>query len=173
MLNGSAWRWRQHDERHTMSETIPNAASKGGKRYLVLILAVLAVVLAATGAFWYMRRSAPAPESEHTRARDRGIVVFDPFVVNLADAHASRFLRATVHLIVGSAEEAERLQKTPVALMQARSAILDLLTVQTADRLVTPDGKTALRKAIAERVGGASDEVKVLDVLFSDFVVQF
>ena len=157
-----------------MSDTVPNAPAKKGKSPLVLILAVLAgVALVATGTLWYMRRGAHAAAPEPTRASDRGMVAFDPFVVNLADANASRFLRATVQLVVRSAEDAEHLQKTPVALMQARSAILELLTIQTADRLVTVDGKTALRKAIAERVSRVSDEVKVLDVLFSDFVVQF
>jgi flagellar basal body-associated protein FliL len=45
--------------------------------------------------------------------------------------------------------------------------------VQTSDALVTPGGKTQLKKAIGEAVGAALENVKVVDVLFSDFVVQF
>ena len=56
--------------------------------------------------------------------------------------------------------------------MGARSAILELLTTQTASTVVTLEGKAALRTAIAERVGH-SGELEVIDVLFSDFVVQF
>jgi flagellar basal body-associated protein FliL len=58
-------------------------------------------------------------------------------------------------------------------MMRARGAILELLTVQMSDALVTPGGKSELKKAIAERVGEALEHVKVVDVLFSDFVVQF
>ena len=61
----------------------------------------------------------------------------------------------------------------PVMSMQARAIILELLSLQLADTLVTPEGKIALRQAIAERVADALHEIEVVDVLFSDFVVQF
>ena len=57
--------------------------------------------------------------------------------------------------------------------MQARSTILELLTTQTSDELVTPEGKAALRKSIKESVEQAPCDTEVIDVLFSDFVVQF
>jgi flagellar basal body-associated protein FliL len=57
-------------------------------------------------------------------------------------------------------------------LMRARSAILEVLTTQTSDVLVTADGKTALRESIKEHIAEAA-EAQVIDVLFSDFVVQF
>jgi flagellar basal body-associated protein FliL len=78
-----------------------------------------------------------------------------------------------VHLVVAAEADVERLKKTPVVLMQARGAILELLTAQTADRLVTAEGKTVLKKAVAESAAAALDGTKVIDVLFSDFVVQF
>jgi flagellar FliL protein len=155
-----------------MSDT--PAAAKGGKSPLVIILAVIiAGGAAGGGAFWYARRTAPAGEARHDRASERGMLKFEPFVVNLADPNASRFLRTTLQLVVKNAEEAEHIEKSPVALMQTRGAILELLTVQTSDVLVTVEGKTALKKAIAERASAVLDDTKVLDVLFSDFVVQF
>jgi flagellar basal body-associated protein FliL len=57
--------------------------------------------------------------------------------------------------------------------MQLRSAILDLLTVQTSDLLTTPDGKAALKKSITERLSPLVEGAEVQDVLFSDFVIQF
>jgi flagellar basal body-associated protein FliL len=45
--------------------------------------------------------------------------------------------------------------------------------MQLADTLVTPEGKVTLRQTIAERVAEALHEIEVVDVLFSDFVVQF
>jgi|SRR6185436_10520996 len=160
-----------------MSETAPAAAApapKAGKSHVMMIVVVALVVAsgAGAGAFWYARRSAPVVEKiEH--AGDRGLVTFEPFVVNLADANASRFLRISVQLVVKNEEEAERIQKKPALLMGTRSAILEVLTTQTSDTLATPAGKAALKKAIAERAGAALDDTRVIDVLFSDFVVQF
>jgi flagellar FliL protein len=157
-----------------MSDT-PEVPKKAGKSSLVIIIAaVVAVAVAGGAAFWYARRTAPAIVVEvHAKNSERGLLSLEPFVVNLADPSGSRFLRATVQLIVKDEAEAEHIKKSPAAMMQTRGAILELLTVQTADNLVTPDGKTALKKLIAERASTALDDTKVIDVLFSDFVVQF
>ena len=93
--------------------------------------------------------------------------------MNLADAGASRFLRVTVHILVADAETAAHVKENLVGVMQARSAILELLTLQTSDRLATPDGKATLKKAIVDRIFTVMDGLKVVDVLFSDFVIQF
>jgi flagellar FliL protein len=157
-----------------MSDTAAAAPKKAGKSS-VLMIAVVALVVASgagAGAFWYARKSAPVVE-KHDRASDRGIVTFEPFVVNLADPNASRFLRISIQLVVKDAEEAEGIQKKPALLMSARSAILEVLATQTSDTLVTQAGKTELKKVISERASKVLDETKVMDVLFSDFVVQF
>jgi flagellar FliL protein len=164
-----------------MSEPTPPAdaataaAPAKSKKSLILILGgVLAVAGVGGGVFWYMRKPVSA-EAAHAKAKEpeHGVLGFEPFVVNLADPNAQRFLRTTVQLVVESEKDAERYKKTPVIVMQARGAILEILTTQTADVLVTPEGKAKLKKAIAERLGEAVEEMKVKDVLFSDFVVQF
>ena len=51
--------------------------------------------------------------------------------------------------------------------MRARSAILELLSVQTAEELVTPAGKSAIKKAICERVSPLTGGVQVtIEVTF-------
>lgn len=137
-----------------------------------------AVVLLAAGGggmYWWNGRHAaePVAEAKEIPPSARGLVSFEPFVANLADPGGTRFVRTTVQLVVADALQATEVNETPVLVMQARAIILELLTTQTADVLVTPDGKAALRKAIAERVHDALHEVEVIDVLFSDFVVQF
>jgi len=169
-----------------MSETSPAAPSAGARRSpnkKILYVALAAGVLGGIGGggYWWSLRAAPAdgghtPTAESSEAKvpahERGMITFEPFVVNLADADASRFLRVTVRLVVDSPERAKEIEKSAVVLMAARAAILELLTTQTSTTLVTPAGKAALRASIAERVGHGG-EVKVHDVLFSDFVVQF
>jgi len=153
------------------------APKKGKKSVLVIgLAAVLVLGGIGGGAFWWTNRAQaaePQPvETTHADNEERGIVSFEPFVVNLADTGVSRFLRVKVQLVVANAEQAEEMEKSLVKLSRARSAILELLTTQTSETLVTPDGKAALRKTIAEQVGQLG-HLEVVDVLFSDFVVQF
>jgi flagellar FliL protein len=151
----------------------PGPKKTGGKRRLLLVVLALVVVLGGGGAavVWAMRR--PAGAAAAPRPAEHALVSLEPFVVNLADQGGTRFLRVSVRLIVGSLEEAERVQKNEVALLRARSAILELLTQQTAERLVTAAGKSALKQAIAARLAAVLEGITVVDVLFSDFVVQF
>jgi flagellar FliL protein len=147
-----------------------------GKSKLPLIGGVV-VLLAAVGGglYWWNGRhvAEPAVEAKEIPPSARGLVSFEPFVANLADPGGTRFVRTTVQLVVADALHATEMAETPVLVMQARAIILELLTTQTADVLVTLEGKAALRKAIAERVHEALHEIEVIDVLFSDFVVQF
>jgi flagellar protein FliL len=162
------------DEPIPAPATAPGPRVKKSKTIPIIIVAVLLLLAGGGGgAYWYMNKPAGDPEAEaHAPAAERGIVLFEPFVVNLADPNSSRFLRVTLQLVVGDIEEAEHILTTPVILAQARSAILELLTLQTSDQLVTTDGKSALKVAIAARVSKLIEDVEVVDVLFSDFVVQ-
>ena len=144
------------------------------KRFVFIALAIVLATGGGLGAFWKMRKgAAPTVEAEQAPAVERGAVAFDPFVVNLADPNTSRFLRVTVQLLVADAATAARVKAKEVGVIQARSAILELLTLQTSDRLATPEGKAALKKAIVDRIATVMDGLKVIDVLFSDFVIQF
>ena len=103
----------------------------------------------------------------------RGLFAFEPFLVNLADQGGNRFLKATIQIVLESPEDATHIAETPVLVMHLRSAILELLTQQSAPELVTPEGKAALKQAIQARTVPLLANRKVLDVLFSEFVVQF
>ncbi len=152
------------------------AATKGGGKNKMILIGGVIVALAG-GGYYYKTQAAAheeaAPVAKEISAKERGLVSFDPFVANLADPGGRRFVRVTVQLVVADALQATEMTETPVLAMQARAIILELLGMQLADALVTPDGKVALRQAIAERVAEALHEIEVVDVLFSDFVVQF
>lgn len=153
-----------------------DGAKKAGSKNKMFMIG--GVVLALAGGGYYYKTQAAAHEEEAPKAKEvspkeRGLVSFDPFVANLADEGGQRFVRVTVQLVVADAAQAAEMTEIPVMAMQARAIILELLSMQLADTLVTPDGKVALRQAIAERVADALHEIEVVDVLFSDFVVQF
>ena len=157
-----------------------DAAKKGGGRNKLVMIGGVILALAGGGFYYYKTQAtahaeeeAAAPAAKQVSPKERGLVSFDPFVANLADEGGRRFVRVTVQLVVADAMQAAEMEEIPVLKMQARAIILELLGTQLADSLVTPEGKVALRQAIAERVAEALHEIEVVDVLFSDFVVQF
>lgn len=166
------------------AKTTPPPPKKG--RTLVAALTIFMLVLVAgggVGAFFILRHRAPADvesaessgsaEPAKPVAPALGMLALEPFVVNLADAGGTHFLRVSIRLLVDDRERTEHIQKNEVVLTRLRSAILELLTQQTAERLITPEGKEALKKAVATRAAPVLGDAKVSDVLFSDFVVQF
>jgi flagellar FliL protein len=148
-------------------------AKKKGKSKLPLIL-VLLVVLGGGGggAWWWMNRGAAAAPVEVPLA-ERGLLTFEPFMVNLADEGGSRFLKANIQLVLEDQAKALHASETPVVLSRVRSDILELLTEQNAPDLVTPEGKQKLKAAIKDKAAHALEHTEVIDVLFSEFVVQF
>jgi flagellar FliL protein len=154
-------------------------APKKGKRIIVLsVVGVLLLGGGGAGAYLMTKRGATPAESggekpaHEAPEASRGVLSFEPFVVNLTDGRGSRFLRLTLRLLVDG-EVAERLSKNEVVMVRTRSAILELLAEQSSEQLVTAAGKAGLKKAILQRADSVLAPAKVADVLFSDFVVQF
>jgi flagellar FliL protein len=138
--------------------------------------AVLVLLLGGGGAAYWMFAGGDAAEAatEPVPEKKGGAVApLEPFVVNLADPGGGRFLRVTLSLVVEDDSHALEIEENAIVKMRVRSAILELLAQQTADPLITPDGKTALKHAIAESAAGAVESLHISDVLFSEFVVQF
>jgi flagellar FliL protein len=162
----------------------PAAPTKSRKGLVMATIALVVLLGGGGGAYWkFVAHKAPVdPKAEEAKAKAEEkakheasavAVPFEPFVVNLADPGGTRFLRVTLSLVVHEAEKAKELEEAGVHQMKVRSAILELLSLQHADRLITPDGKSELKKTIAEAADKAVAELHVSDVLFSEFVVQF
>ena len=147
----------------------------------LIVIGVAALVLAGGaggGAWWWMHRAEAASaqkaeEQPKDDPADSAVLALEPFLVNLADKDSPRFLRVTLRLVVSGKKAAAELGENEVQKVRVRSAILELLTQQTSDRLVTPEGKAALKKAILDWCGKNLADTKISDVLFSEFVVQF
>jgi|KBSSwiStaDraftv2_1062776.scaffolds.fasta_scaffold41412_3 flagellar FliL protein len=156
-------------------------AKPKSKLPLIAGAAVLVLAGAGGGGYWWWSHRAPAdPKAAEAAAKeekhdpeDAGVVGFEPFVANLADEGGSRFLRANLKLVVAGAEKAKEVEENAVDKAKLQSAILETLTVHTAEQLVTPDGKKALKQEILEKSAHVLHSAKVTDVLFTEFVVQF
>jgi flagellar protein FliL len=164
------------DQRRTDS---PPAARRRGKWLLAFVCFLLLLGGAGASAWWWLHREARSGEGEDAaatapRGRDpSGILPLEPFVVNLADRDATRYLRVNLRLVVGQREQLETIEEDDVRMARGRSAILELLSARTADDLVTMEGKAALKQAVAEQATRLLPGPQVIDVLFTEFVVQF
>jgi flagellar FliL protein len=167
-------------------KSAPGGPKKKSKLGLILGIVVGVLVLAGGGgaAYWKLRPAPPAPAAggaagegqsgaEAVETHPAGVVSFEPFLVNLAGGGGQTYLRVTLKLLVGSEEDAKLLEKSEVAKAKMRSAILEVLATQSADALVTAEGKAQLKKALVQQVSALKQITEVRDVLFSDFVVQF
>ena len=104
------------------------AATPAPRGKLIPVVIVLVVLGGAGGGFWFWRQSSasaaghePAPKKETKAA----VLALEPFLVNLADTQASRFLRVTVRLLVadesgGEIEHGSPDMGTPRWARQAR-----------------------------------------------------
>jgi flagellar FliL protein len=175
------------------SEKGKTDGKKGGsKKLLIVAVAVLLLLGGGAGGYWFfvMRPQAAAAEeaageSEHGEepgakkkkkkpAEGGAALKFDPFVVNLADEGGTRYLRVGLSLVIeGDEAEAKEFEETKVKLLRIRSAVLELLSQQTSEHVVTAEGKQALKEAIEQHASEILEPVGVTDVLFTEFVVQF
>src|SRR5690606_36705862 len=103
----------------------------------------------------------------------RGMDVFDRYMVNLADGGGISFLRVSLQQVVAEPAAAAHVAETPEVIPRIRTDVLEQLTEQTGASLVTPEGKAALKEAIRARAAASLEGREVIDVLFSEFVVQF
>jgi flagellar FliL protein len=162
------------DQEGGAPEPAPPKKKKGGAMKWLFVVALLMVLSGGGAAWWLLGGSTTeAAAAAEPDLEARGVFAFEPFLVNLADEGGQRFLKATISVVVESADEAKHIEESPVIVAHVRSAIIEVLTLQKAPALVTPEGKTALKQAIKERTSSLVPGKKVLDVLFSEFVVQF
>jgi flagellar protein FliL len=154
-------------------EASPAADRRSQSKWLLMGMPVL-VLLAAGGAGWWwsVAPRLAAAEAAPARRTDTGLVSFDPFVVNLADPGGRRFLRVSLKLVAAGKAAMQELKDDEMQRSRVRSEILELLATYSSEKLVTPDGKTQLKQAVAERATRIVPHMEVVDVLFAEFVVQ-
>lgn len=94
-------------------------------------------------------------------------VSLPPFVVNLADPNARRYLKLVIDVEMTGEPELLEANKAKV-----RDALLLLLSSKTSQDLLSMDGKILLRKEIVDRMNQALGKARVARIYFTDFVIQ-
>jgi len=97
------------------------------------------------------------------------ICELDPFIVNLMDENGRRYLRVKMNLVLSSKEAEEEVKKkTP----EIRDGILMTLSGKRFADIATLEGKMRLRDEIKENIDKILLSGKVLQVHFTEFVIQ-
>jgi flagellar protein FliL len=144
---------------------------KPKSKKLLVIVCALAVLLVAGGAGAYYK-FVRAPQKGADGKKQVVAPVFygmNTFMVNLADPGAKRFLKVTIKLEVDSPDVTKECNSLDFAL---RDHILTLLSSKDSDEIISPEDKLALKKQIMETVNHALHKGRVLDVYFTDFLIQ-
>jgi flagellar FliL protein len=161
------------DESKAEAAPAPAPAKKSGVLKKLIVLTAALVVVGGGAAAWLLRGGSSAKAAAEPGLEARGLLAFDTLLVNLADKGGNRYLKATVQLVLASKAEAAHVAESQVLMSSVRAAMLEVMTQQLATELVTVEGKAALKQALRERIAPHLQHQKVIDVLFSEFVVQF
>jgi len=157
----------------------PSVPPKSGIGMKWIVIGLAAFLLIAGGATFgilkYLRSAGTAAAAEKTKKEEIGSTLhLEPFLVNLADKEAVRFVKVTFKLGLSLEEKEveEKLSKNNVFLAQTRDSIISLLSSKTADEILTAEGKDKLRQEVQARVNAFMSKGKVMEVYIVDFVVQ-
>ncbi len=179
------------EEAQVVPET-PEPASGGiksliplvGKALLVLILVVAGSAGGGVVSWVLISRSGVLPEAAvevpdeeeevdpaeavRTLMENGAAVPLAPFVVNLADSDAPRYLRVTVSLMIDDKTTVEEVTENSAVVSKSRDIILQTLSRKTSAELIDEDGKNHLRAEILENLEPYFHEPKVVDVMFTE-----
>lgn len=163
---------------------------KKPKLILMIIIGVGVLLLAGGGFFAYKKFFAHKPaaveagaeqgaESETGKESHGGdkkgpsvigeIFSLDPFVVNLSDPKARRYLKLKIEIELDSPAGKERATK---ATPKLRDAVIMMLTSLTFEEVMSPEGKFRIRDELLESFTQILKPEKVKNIYFTEFVVQ-
>ena len=155
-----------------------------GKMLMIVVLALLSSAGGGVVSFVLISRTMnahaktaedpkKAEEEKVAEMLEKGAVLpLEPFVVNLADTDAARYLRIKVSLMVDDKAKVKELTENQALQLKVRDVILQSLTVKTSKDLINEEGKNKLRHEIQEKAAIYFREPKLVDVMFTEFVIQ-
>lgn len=102
--------------------------------------------------------------------RQKGVLVsLDEMVVSLSSADRPRYLRTNISVEARDSKAAEAVQER---MAEFRDAALMQLSSHSATELISFEGKAAVKAEIKEALKELLDEGEILNIYYSDFVVQ-
>ena len=150
-------------------------------KFMFLVVAVLLVLTIGLAAGFFMmwnKLSALSTQANMAVTSQNGkaqaaalgpLYSLDTFIVNLADAGRSRYLRVTMDLELANSSDTGKLTER---LPQIRDSILMILPAKQFDDIASMEGKMALRDEILAKLNSLFGNNVVTNIFFTEFVVQ-
>ena len=172
-----------------VEEPVPEKPQKSGAILKILLIVLLALVSSAGGGlvtFMLVKRTlnvnaeAKPADKKDEDEREKiakmleksAVLPLEPFVVNLADPEAPRYLRIKVSLMVDDKSKSKELADNQALQLKVRDIILQSLTAKTSHDIINEEGKNKLRHEIQEKISVYFQQPKLVDVMFTEFVIQ-
>jgi len=155
------------------------------KMALIIAVAVVCSLGGGIGSWLLLGKGSPTVETGNrpgnaaekldptaNAIQNGGAVLLDSFLVNLADDDAARYLRLKVSLLVDDKTGLKQVTENVALQMKIRDVIVQTLTQKSSKELMSEAGKKQLRAEIHEKIAPYFRNPKLVDVLFTDFVIQ-
>jgi flagellar FliL protein len=150
------------------------------KLIFLLVTVLLVLTIGLTVGFFMMwsklsaintqANVAATTEAEQDQTATLGpLFSLDTFIVNLADAGRSRYLRVTMDLELTESADTAKLNER---LSQIRDSVLMILPSKQFDDIASMEGKIALRDEIIATLNSLFTQNVVTNIFFTEFVVQ-
>ncbi len=150
---------------------------KKGLNPVILILIAVIVLMVAGGGFFFLVMSkqskAEAKQEEKVQKEEKKPGIFyqfeDPFIVNLAEVNAERYLKVNPVFEVDNEDVVEEInQKLP----EIKDILITIFSSKTLDDVMPLAGKDRIKQEIMDKVNEVLTKGKIIGVYFSDFVIQ-
>ncbi len=154
----------------------------------VLLSTVVTLGAVGGGVFWLMKSgklggigaASAVAATPVIAAPASHVLALEPMIVNLADPGGRSYLRAAVSMRIRDEEKAEgkkeEAPKDPKAVDGAAAALRDttlsVLAGETSDQLLAPDSRETLKKKLEDQYKLHNTETRVLEIYFTEFLVQ-
>jgi flagellar FliL protein len=144
---------------------------KGSKLKWIIIGIVVLLVLGGggAGAYFFLNKSANKEAQVVAKPPIGAVWAPDVFIINLADADADRYLKVVMNFELSDPLAVAELE---VMKPKVRDMVLGVLTVKGIKDLNNFEGKQRLKEEIAMRLNNHMTKGKVVQVYFTDFVIQ-
>lgn len=173
----------KEDEAVSETESVQQSGKKG-KLFSILLIAAIVLALSGGGYAAYVLYIGPKFLSPNAKTQSgkkaskpgagekMGILIsLKPFIVNLIDEKATRYLKITIDIELESNEEAVKAEAEK-RVPQLRDTIIMLLTSKRYEEVMTLEGKLKMRDEIISRANQFLRKERIKNVYFSEFVVQ-
>lgn len=110
-----------------------------------------------------------APAKGSTPVHSGHIYEMDPFLVNLNDENALRYLKIKIEI---ESNQENRNEEYAKRLPQLRDATLTILSGKNHREIMSAEGKKNLKKELKDRFNKVLKDFKVQKIYFTEFIIQ-